>query len=844
MPITGNIAHFGERKNSHALLACASELEEFFTELVPYTDLPAPLPPQVSLTPFLRGFAHNDYYILARTLPDVNASRQGMVFTHVVAFDAVELAALTDISPVIASLPTKVDREPVQMTVEIDDVKNSAFRYTLAASPPPIPGYSGLVYAILNSANRENPPVWVAEDGFDLIVCTLWQHLWPAGRRNLSFRLSFGPNDLTDPSPDLVVSPPSLRGRWGGYQVIDSTTSRTGTSRAAALLLGEPEGEAVRSFQNSLESELSLRDLPHLEACLKYYEQIPQTDPAAALSLVRLVASFSPDHGRAVDIKVAALEDLVRITSSADATHIFAFGNLDLGAFRDGYKTIADAVSDWVVDNLPATVDHNRCATCNLLKKAAGSNDWWSEAIVDGVRTLFATDPGSAATAWWQCCDGSPTIVKMGNRILSHDDELEHWIVEAAPATIYAELANVVREFATHRRWMKLHALAVARSLDPHDALVAHLQIDTDEKSFDALRWLVSELPTEDVFHWAAELSNVRLGKVVAEVLAAEPVAFDYLNPDVPENVAIFESFLSLPLDKVLFKNTHVLRFRDYLLDCWLDSRILSVPWSQLSLTPLADLATYSRRTEIWPRLTGTVLERVLSCSAEGWINRFKRDSVDIEPPEPPLRSAIMGPANRKALLFVEGRNSLKIGLSAFGLFDALTESDFIGLLKRTISRKGRVSSATSVEIGSLVARNRWHRAAKTILEKANSGVNGLEPAIAETWELLGHLDRLLNLRFSRRKLQDADYYQALAEVAATLYPTGIGDKQIWLRSGGKPASVNVNLSGEEQWRAATTILENGGGGRDLTLQKLISCMREDYPRNAVLKVLQQAHFH
>ena len=78
---------------------------------------------------------------------------------------------------------------------------------------------------------------------------------------------------------------------------------------------------------------------------------------------------------------------------------------------------------------------------------------------------------------------------------------------------------------------------------------------------------------------------------------------------------------------------------------------------------------------------------------------------------------------------------------------------------------------------------------------------------------------------------------QKLAEIAPKLYPSGLRDQEIWVRSGGDLSLVNLNSTGKSQWVSALLLVENGGGG-DIDFQLLIAEMKKDYPKNVSLNEL------
>jgi len=71
-----------------------------------------------------------------------------------------------------------------------------------------------------------------------------------------------------------------------------------------------------------------------------------------------------------------------------------------------------------------------------------------------------------------------------------------------------------------------------------------------------------------------------------------------------------------------------------------------------------------------------------------------------------------------------------------------------------------------------------------------------------------------------------------LFEILCKLYPRGIEDRKIWERAGGDLSLVNMNTQGKGQWFEAIKLIELGGGGTEITLNRLVQKMLEDFNQN------------
>lgn len=86
-----------------------------------------------------------------------------------------------------------------------------------------------------------------------------------------------------------------------------------------------------------------------------------------------------------------------------------------------------------------------------------------------------------------------------------------------------------------------------------------------------------------------------------------------------------------------------------------------------------------------------------------------------------------------------------------------------------------------------------------------------------------------LDLSNSKETISKA---KQLFEIACKLYPRGVEDRIIWERAGGDLSMLTLNTQGKGQWFEAIRLIEQGGGGAEITLNTLIQAMLEDFTQN------------
>jgi nucleoside phosphorylase len=79
---------------------------------------------------------------------------------------------------------------------------------------------------------------------------------------------------------------------------------------------------------------------------------------------------------------------------------------------------------------------------------------------------------------------------------------------------------------------------------------------------------------------------------------------------------------------------------------------------------------------------------------------------------------------------------------------------------------------------------------------------------------------------------KDISKTDELFEITCKLYPRGVEDRKIWERAGGDLSLVTLATQGKGQWFEALRLIEQGGGGAEITLNSLIQAMLEDFNSN------------
>ena len=229
------------------------------------------------------------------------------------------------------------------------------------------------------------------------------------------------------------------------------------------------------------------------------------------------------------------------------------------------------------------------------------------------------------------------------------------------------------------------------------------------------------------------------------------------------------------------------------------------------------DETEFKPRPEIGESSYGLV-QRASAVKREGaWVSRIIGGSPEPKP------DAFVGPlaAGEKVVGDITSA-TFKLLRSQFG--DALaTEMEGYGFLRANYMNEG---------VQALAVRG----ISDMVLDKEEADRSGSQPraaanAAAFAFEVLAQTD------FGRQShsVPEDDWFRALETIAAQLYPSGPNDRQIWSRSGGDTAQLEIERTAVAAWHSALRTLRLGGGGAEISPSSLVMGMLSDYPKNAAL---------
>lgn len=817
-------AFYGERSGGHDLLAATDFGLPAVRGALGATD--RPWAGSEDWSPYLSGLPLGSHYVLMRTFPAPRrtGSRGGFVFTDALFIEPEDVAAVSDLRLLLALLGTEIPAQPV--------LSGSLLAPSPAGSPsfPPDRRVRAAARELLTGRAPGRPVVWLGQEGFEDLLARIWAGLWPEARMALRFRASFDPADAERGNQTLVCTPHLSRARWAGFPVVDPAARIDDPSLAETLLAGEPS--LLSEFLRQLRPRTpDLRALRQAEAAAGLLRELETNPPERLARLLRLLVALGCEAEEAADLKARVTERLAGGVGASDASFVHSLRNLPEAPLGRVATHLCDAVREWVRAHLTREVarlgewQHDEAET------------WWTQSVHEGVERAVREWPSGVAQALWALWEAAPDNVEPLCAIAAtHGATAGRDLAGACPPTLTAAVAEHVGSAARAHGWSVLFGLALAAAYGAGTAVERLLDasLDGTEEALDALARR----------HGGTVLVNSALARedpllidTAARWIAREPALLSGLDPDDANWRRLWMHVIQLGSDP-WSGIAEPVRVRDRVLDRVLRAGDVSPQLlGALAGTRLADLAGYSRREELWSKLPDPTRTRFLEATAAAWVMRF-RASPDVEPvPEAPVLALARRDLRLLAIDHLDPARSLHAGVSAFERIPGWSEWDLLGWLRVAQPLLPRLSRADAARLGHVVAERGWRGAASEIFSRR--GVAALLGAVPAVVPLLSIFQQWVAAfeGLNREAVHHPDWYDALLELATTLYPNGPEQNRVWERAGGDPSRIE-GWSGRDRWRSAITLLRSGGAGKTASPRRLTWEMVSEFTSNPDLKAL------
>lgn len=805
-------AIYGEVCNGHAL-RLASTRSQIVDDLASRLDLPDTAPPGVNWSPYITGFPYGDKYVLARTFADPHATRAGMVISH---------ALIAPLDEIVITANLKSLFENLIITPELPDILTTL---DIQGSTEPLTNTIDLTATAESLVARERgPSVKIGIDGFEELIVSLWFRLWPELRENFSFRLSFGPHDIVDnPPPVIVCTPSTLEARWTGHNVI-GVSSLKNMPRAAEILCDSTEASPILQFAD--EVGISVDRFSHLQMLVSAYQLSSAPDFEASTATIRLVDKLSPDPTLGTEGKEKLIRKLSSQVCDVGIAEILQLRNLKIIGFN-GAERIWENLRDRIATYHIEEVDDKTFMHTISDALSAEAVIPWCEAIIGGIAASASSTSPTFPLAFWRWADIQPsTLTKLFDHLPSNHD-LEARISQVAPREISTSTGNTVMTIARSKSWLLLHGVAAGVCFKPREAVLQQLIIDTEPTHLDGIKAALCQATNKELLTIALESKESRILCIAAEKVAAHPQLLKDVDFNAVSAQELWARALAINIDAWQGPRDpkHSLLIT---LQSLLDGHQISLELlGKLSTTPIANLCGYEHCVEIWPRLAEPTRTHFLNATAAGWLEQAVLSSVVV--PDSQLEATLLAGHALDQRLQALALTDAKLAMQIIDSLAGYGELRFLEWLEYWLSTNRCMTFSEAELLGTLIHNRHWQRVANHLVRVARDGQNDVKPALRCCLNMVSFIDVwLLGLSI----ITSDEKWLVLEEIAADLYPGGPDDGELWERSGGRNSHLVFSGTGQARWHDALSQIRKGRGPR---LHRLLEEMIKDFPANSQL---------
>jgi hypothetical protein len=833
-------ALYGERQKAHTFLNASPDTPEICKEIRPLTDRPGYVPPGIDWMPYLSGFSFKQFYVFSRTFPDVHATRPGMVFTHCLIIDIDDVVRCSDITQILRLLLEEPIKDTLLETLDIDVSEN---QINFQSYPE---GFINLLSQIIKYENGNSPVVWIGQEGFEQALTTLWNYLWSSSRRAMKFRLSFDPQDVEEQQLNLVYTPNQLAAKWRSFSTVKSSDTDRPLTLVAQYILGIPSGAPLRELITQLSVEpSSFSELTRIERCHQYILSLDrgEADCDAIRSLARTLGTISASPNQGKELKAKVIQSLANATLSGEGRDVLALRNFDVGPYSSGASIVGDAISAWVRSAFTQSPEVPSEVLSEIVDASFAQplQPKWSQAVHSGLRDAFDNWSANTAAKVWDVWALQSDINRLGDCI-PITGQIDKALALATPSNLGTALGESVSKFALKSRMGRLYAAALTVTYDPDEAILRFLEL-TDEQAFDEGSCvLIEEVSGEHILALALSGADERLIDLAANVCRSNSVFLQDLDPTAEVWRAIWLRTIQLgsPVWMGITDSTSVLH-------TVLDLRISGTPIEEelieaIGSTPEASLLMYPNRAALWDTLSKTLRVPYVEKTAARWLDEFFSGSAEQIDFDRVLEQEIIRQFVMRWDPFFDNATHLLLTFSQN--FVRFREDDFNVAFDKFLDSKQPLKVLDGRGMGRLFERRRWSVTVNRVFTIWRYGKRDELHAILEESKSLLGIFKWIELSLSRgydSTISANDFWAALNELAVDLYQWGPDEKDIWSRAGGEYSSVRSG-NGKEKWRDALNDLRRGGGGKDISVERLLDKMLADYPRNDNLKLIRESH--
>ena len=712
-------AYYGEVNKSHSKIHQTVDDSELTSFLIQFTDRPGPLPPGVLLKPYLSGSAFKNYYVFSKTFPDPQASRSGMVITHVLIADKSTLESINDLQIILSLL---ISEPPVERTnlepIEIN-VKHSDHFYE---NKQPV-----FIQKSLSSFIKGDLPILFTGDlvSFEDILQKLWNSPINGFKEQLKYRASFSPKDI-EGSADLtlVFVQSELLSKWNTNKLISGEENDIIeiTSPTEALFLGRQKENPLYDFLKTIGADLDdLNTYTQGDVFFEDYVDLDNlNDPDFIRRDLRILSKLSPNKNLGTSIKEEFIEKFNGLINSGLESNVKGLRNIFWSAYIDGQKKGENLVNA-IIDK---AIRDSKFKHIEMLSEVSATavnetnKTWWHKAIVDSFKKNVLKAEETIQKSIWKLLllskDSSKSIFSF---IPSHKDS-ETLLIQHLPKDVPTEIGKTVLLELQKRNWNLLHAEILLKLYKPVEAVEKQLPIE-DLMSYDesiGFKLILKNLSDNEVLAITLKLCNDKLiHGLITRAIKNESI-FSSIDIQVSCWLTIWTDLLNeeKPFSYGIKGKEQALVFGVF--DLALKGKqIDEVVFKRTADTIYSNISEYKNRQKIWAYIPASCQTKYVESTAESLVEKIVHEGIDGSSVEKILADHITSKSYMTSFLS-KYRSDIEPVLNMFERFTSLSDkflSDYISYYHSQITEN------QSRRLGTLILSRNYTTSARAVYDKS-----------------------------------------------------------------------------------------------------------------------------
>lgn len=712
-------AFYGEVNRAHSKIHQTVDDPELTSFLIRFTDRPGSLTPGVTLKPYLSGSAFKKYYLFSKTLPDPQASRSGMVITHVLITDIASLKNANDLKSILSLLISELPLERANLEPIEHNVVNSDHTYE---KRQPI-----FIQKSLSSFIKGDLPILFTGDldSFQEILQRLWNSPIDGFREQLKYRASFSPKDLEgSDNLTLVFIQSELLSRWNTSSLIRGEENDIVeiTSPTEALFLGRKNENPLYDFLKSIGA--NLQDLnTYTQGDILYADYVDidsLNDPDLLRRDLRTLTRLSPNKNLGIAIKEKFLEKYHEIINNGFESNIKGLRNISWECFLKGEengKNLVSAIFDESFKD--SKFKHiQMLSEVSLMAVNETNKTWWHKAIVDSFKKYVLKKEEIVQKSIWKLLlfskDSSESIFSF---IPYHKDS-ELLLIEHLPREVPPEIGNSVLHELQKRKWYLLHAEILLKLYEPKEAIEKQLPFE-HPLSFDesqGLSLILKEIPDNEILAITLDLCNDKLIKELTRRILKTESLLDTIDLHESCWLNIWTELLtkdqSFNYGITGKEQEIVFSVFDLALQ---GKQIENVVFEKIANTTYANILDYNNREKVWDYIPASSQNKFFERTADSLVEKIVKERIDCSSIEEILAVYITSKSYMMSFLS-KTRSDIEPVLK---IFESFTSHSDKFLSNYIYYYQSQITENQSRRLGTLISSRNYTTSARTVYDKS-----------------------------------------------------------------------------------------------------------------------------